>query len=765
MAPEQAEPMGERVDTRTDVYSLGVVLYELLVGALPFDWEKVASQGFDRVRKTILDEEPPRPSTRLGTLGELARELARRRRVDVAALRRQLRGDLDWITLKALEKERRRRYGSPAELAADLERHLTDQPVLARPPSPAYLARKFLRRHRLGTSVAAAAVLVLVAASAILALRARRVTAQRDAAERARADLEAVAEFQTRMLSECRPGEMGRRLMADLRARAGEARRAQGASPEEIEQAVAGFDAAVSGIDRTGAALRLIDQEFLHRASAAIQDRFGAQPLLEARLRDTLGTTYRDLGLYRPAEDELVRARELREAVQGAEDPATLRTVEELADVYRRQGRFPEAETLIRQNLSLRERILGPSHPETLASASNLALVLEGMGRLPEAEALHLESLELLRRERGAEHPETLGTMNNLGVLYIHQGRFEAAERQLRETLERALRALGPEAPQTIQARMNLATACAQEGEQAEAERLYRETLAVLTRTLGEEHPDTLATMNNLAVTCAKQGRCEEAERLHLRTLELRRRVLGTDHPDTLVSMTNLSTLYFDAGRTEDAERLDEEILATRKRVLGPDHPDTLVSMNNVGMLYREIGRLGESETLLREALERRRRVSGLAHPDTEMVRRNLIQLLQDQGRDRDLEPLLREYLEAARIKAERDDASPADLNEYAWQLLTIESPELQNSPRALAVARRCCEQAEARGDGNLWNYLDTLALAWSRNGDPAAALEAESRALLLLPPDRPERAELERSRAEFEAALAAGETLGKQRP
>ena len=195
MSPEQAEMTGLDVDTRTDIYALGVLLYELIVGALPFDSVRLRRAGYAEIQRIIREEEPARPSTRLSSLGATASEVARRRHTDLPSLMRELRGDLDWITLKSMEKDRTRRYASASELAADLSRHLADEPVSARPANFAYRSRKFVRRHRAGVAIGAAAIAVLVAFGATMAVQSSRIAAQRDLATRERDRAERVSGF------------------------------------------------------------------------------------------------------------------------------------------------------------------------------------------------------------------------------------------------------------------------------------------------------------------------------------------------------------------------------------------------------------------------------------------------------------------------------------------------------------------------------------------------------------------------------------------
>jgi len=616
MSPEQADSSGEDIDTRTDVYSLGIILYELLAGAPPLDLRRIA---FDEFLRRLREEEPAKPSTKIRTQdAATSTALAHKRQTEPLALAKEIRGDLDSITLKALEKERSRRYGSPSDLAADIERHLNNEAVLAVPPSAAYRARKFARRYRMALATAGAFLLVLLAAAGISVWQSIRATRQRDRADAAAAAAQAVNDF----------------LQNDLLAQAG-------ASSQVGPSAKPDPDLKV----RTA----------LDRAAARIAGKFDRQPEVEAAIRETIGQTYTDLGLYPDAQKQLDRALDLYRRVLGAENPKTLQTMSRLGETASRQGKYPEAEALFSRTLGIQRRVLGPEHPDTLLSMSNLASSYFYQGKFAQAEALYRQTLEIQSRVLGPANSETLSSMNGLASSYQQQGKLAEAEALHQQTLENRRRVLGPEHPRTLASMNNVGIDDFRQGKYKEAEALWSQTLDIRRRVLGPQHPDTLQSMNNLATLYGQEGKYAEAEVLFSQNLEIKRRVLGPQHPDTLYSSSNLAVAYQLQGKYAQAETLFKQTLEIQRRTLGPEHPWTIQTLAGMASMYQRQGKYDAAEKFAAETLAAQRHLSGSENPDTMDAAADLALAYQSQGKFAESEPLAREVIEFDRKKRPDD--------------------------------------------------------------------------------------------------------------
>ncbi|HEV2211087.1 MAG TPA: serine/threonine-protein kinase [Verrucomicrobiae bacterium] len=596
MSPEQAEMSGLDIDTRSDIYSLGVLLYELLVGTTPIDPQELLSQGIDAIRKTVREKEPATPSARLTNLP--AAELtttAKRRASEASKLIRQLTGDLDWIVMKCLEKDRTRRFETANGLAADIRRYLNNEPVVARPPSTAYRIQKAFRRNKIvftAAALVATALVVGLVASALEAVRARRAEQlaeqRRLDSDKARAEAEAVSGFMTQVFQSPDPARDGRTVTV---------------------------------------------AETLNRATQKLESTLTNQPDRRARLEGTLGDTYRALGLFREAIPLEEKARDYYLATQGLEHPDTLKAMHNLARSYDDAGRRDEALKLDEQVLALRRKVLGPENLDTLATMNNLAIVYFESGRGEEALKLREQVLALYLKVNGPEDLGTLRAMLNLAVSQKAMGRFAEAGRLSEQALALCRKVFGSEHPSTLAAIANLGDCYENLGRRNDALKLREEVLALRRKVFGSDHPQTLSAMNNLAISYYQAGRGNDAVKLWEEVLQLRRNVLGPEHPDTLLAMNNLAYAYDALGRRDEAFKMNQEAMALCSRILGPEHPYTLNALNDLATSYDEVGRKDEALKLREQAVALRRKAIGPQDPDTLNAMVDLASSYQEAGR------------------------------------------------------------------------------------------------------------------------------------
>ncbi|MGE0143701.1 MAG: tetratricopeptide repeat protein [Planctomycetota bacterium] len=585
MSPEQTEMSGLGVDTRSDVYSLGVLLYELLTGTTPFATSDLLSVGIDEMMRTLREVEPPTPSRRISTLGETSARTARQRRVDVKQLGTLFRGDLDWIVMRCLEKDRTRRYATASELAADIQRHLDDEPVTAGPPRATYRLRKFVRRNRGQVIAGGAVAAALLSGVVAFAWQAEVVRDQRDQAQRALA-----AEAEQRRLAEAATAEARFQTAIAEAVAEFQTEMIQAADPDNL------LGDKVTVLQATEAAVDRLD-------GGSLAD----QPLLEAAVRQSIGQTFFGLGRYAAAESNFRKSLKLFQESLPAEHPRILRNLNQLAMVLNDEGERGEAELLLRQALDLARAAHPSGHRDIGTTSNNLALVLHSRHEFAEAEPYYRQALQIARDAVPVDQREIAVGLNNLASVLSALHRLDEAEPLQREALQIILDTLPPGHPDIATNLSNLAGLLQESGKLAEAEPLYRDALRIRREVLPAGHMAVGRTASNLGWLLCTLGRDDEGEPFLREGLEIARAALPAWHAQRIAIEDSYSTARLSAARSAAdprawaaAESRILESMSVRTQAQ-PDHWSTYHSKSMLGEARQGQHRHAEAEALLIE--------------------------------------------------------------------------------------------------------------------------------------------------------------------
>ena len=590
-SPEQAA--GKRGDHRTDVFSLGAVLYELLTLRKPFEGDTTAL-----IEEKVRLEDPPEPRT----------------------IRSRVPGDLAVICGKCLEKSPDRRFATMAELAAELRRHLANQPIETKPPGPLRKLQLWARRNPTKGVAGTIAVAAFATISVLLIdnVRGRQhlELANRETGEE-RDRLKKLVEFQEGLFDNLDPESFGARLRVGVRANMQTVLGDRGHTEEEIAERVAALDQALAPVNFTDIGVSALEKEILDPARMEALRQFVGDPVMGATMQESIAAALEELGRYGPALELRTTALEAWRTNLGEDHPRTLASLGGIGSLLLAMKEFDGAKRYLEAALKKRREVLGEDHLDTLRSMNNLGWLFALRGERDESRPYLENALRKRRELLGDDDPETIGSLNNMGSLLESTGELEAARPYLEEALSTRRRSLGNEHPETLQSMANIGVLLRTMGKLEEAKPFLEEALATSRKVQGNDHPDVLGHVNNLGLLLQSMGQLAAAKTYYQEALGKRRELLGDNHPDTVLSVNNLGSLFLAMRRPKQARPLLEEALRQCPVVLGESHSTTLGSIYNMGVLMTSVGKLDEARKYFEDSLHRRRRVLGDDHPET----------------------------------------------------------------------------------------------------------------------------------------------------